>query len=414
MNDLNIIDEKNITRNEYKEKLLEKNIQPINIDHLDISNLSEKTISNLKLAAQELTEDLEIKYKIEKMTPSEIKSSILAMTSTSAPTAILITAGIMVNNEHKKTNYQNNLSRKYEPYIKNENYPKINIKTATTHELDFREKTNEIAKYNPQEKIEFIKETTIPKPRDRNQQETDEDYEKYLRNHYARYITQFRIIKRRKPKFKDKIKKILGRSPFVSATIIALTFGMTCVHSRSNSLDTKIQTKKETSINKFSEKPIDKRIDELINFDNQETIKKYLDEISKPNENTNLNIGSIITLNENLKIYKNFQDACFEENSYRPYFYNNIEKRTILGVSILYNNEIVNIFAYMENANSKINYYINNGGNIISVLTGNIEQNKFLKEYNGEKLSVEEINNNAEGWYNINSVEGIKRRGYSK
>ena len=119
-------------------------------------------------------------------------------------------------------------------------------------------------------------------------------------------------------------------------------------------------------------------------------------------------------MSRDAKIYKSTNDAYFNENAYSPYFKNNKEIRTILGVSIEKEGKLINIFANMDNANAKIDNLINNGGTIVNILVGNIEQTPSLKKYQGEKLTIKEINLNAEGWYNINSIKEIQTKGVGR
>ena len=101
-----------------------------------------------------------------------------------------------------------------------------------------------------------------------------------------------------------------------------------------------------------------------------------------------------------------------EENQYNPYYNNPEEERGILGGSISQNGTIHNIFACTENAKEEINNLLNNGGIVESILTGNSSRIKELKKYDGTtRLSANEINNLAEGWYNINSVAFNNEKG---
>ena len=166
-----------------------------------------------------------------------------------------------------------------------------------------------------------------------------------------------------------------------------------------------------------TEQSIDDNVDEKQdNLDNQDDLEEQaIKEDFEENNELELNIGSTITLNQNSKIYKTAKDSILEENQYNPYYDNNNEKRVVLGVSIQHNGELTNIFAHMDNAKERISELLNDGGTIESVLTGNIERETSLKNFKGNsKLSKDEINDKAEGWYNINSVANKVERGYSK
>ena len=103
-----------------------------------------------------------------------------------------------------------------------------------------------------------------------------------------------------------------------------------------------------------------------------------------------------------------------EEEQYQmtPYYKNNEEKRVILGLAISKDNKLYRVYACTEDGQAKIKELLNDGGKIESVLTGNIDRVEQLKKYDGKKtMSADEINNLAEGWYNINSIAFNNERG---
>lgn len=130
---------------------------------------------------------------------------------------------------------------------------------------------------------------------------------------------------------------------------------------------------------------------------------------NKYNENS-IQIGSEVTVKGN--IYQNVFDAYFQENSHVPPFDNDI-KRIVLGVGINDGQEIIRKYAYDENVNEDIQQMINNGGEIVTVLTAN--KDKYLSNYgNTEKITKEQLKVIAEGWYNINDVNLENMKGLSK
>ena len=129
-------------------------------------------------------------------------------------------------------------------------------------------------------------------------------------------------------------------------------------------------------------------------------------------ENQDILIGSKISINEDSKIYTSAGDAILEENAYKPYYDNNID-RVALGVSIEYNDQIINVLANTENANNVIQSLLNDGGKIVSVLTANVD--KLPQDYDGNRtLTAEEINKSAEGFYNAGSITNTNERGMSR
>lgn len=147
----------------------------------------------------------------------------------------------------------------------------------------------------------------------------------------------------------------------------------------------------------------------------------YLDDVIAPytqykedkfdifDENS-IQIGSEVVVNGDA--HSNVFDAYFQENSHVPTV-DNDTKRIVLGVGINDGQEIVRKYIYNENPNKDIQQMINNGGEIVTVLTAN--KDKYFSNYgNTEKITKEQLENIAEGWYNINNVNLEKTKGLSR
>lgn len=147
----------------------------------------------------------------------------------------------------------------------------------------------------------------------------------------------------------------------------------------------------------------------------------YLDDVIAPytqhkenkfdifDENS-IQIGSEVVVNGTA--HSNVFDAYFQENSHVPTV-DDAAKRIVLGVGIANGQGIVRKYAYNENANQDIQQMINNGGEIVTVLTTN--KDKYLSSYgNTEKITKEQLEAIEEGWYNINDVNLEKTKGLSR
>lgn len=147
----------------------------------------------------------------------------------------------------------------------------------------------------------------------------------------------------------------------------------------------------------------------------------YLDDVIAPytqhkedkfdifDENS-IQIGSEVVVNGTA--HSNVFDAYFQENSHVPTV-DDTAKRIVLGVGIANGQGIVQKYAYNENANQDIQQMINNGGEIVTVLTAN--KDKYLSSYgNTEKITKEQLEAIEEGWYNINDVNLEKTKGLSR
>lgn len=147
----------------------------------------------------------------------------------------------------------------------------------------------------------------------------------------------------------------------------------------------------------------------------------YLDDVIAPRtqhkenkfdmfDENSIQIGSEVVVNGTA--HSNVFDAYFQENSHASTV-DDATKRIVLGVGIANGQGIVRKYAYNENANQDIQQMINNGGEIVTVLTAN--KDKYFSNYgNTEKITKEQLENIEEGWYNINDVNLEKTKGLSR
>ncbi len=144
--------------------------------------------------------------------------------------------------------------------------------------------------------------------------------------------------------------------------------------------------------------------------DDAESYTSYeANEYNNLNENS-IRIGSEVTVNGD--VHRNVFDAYFQENSHIPTF-DDETKRIVLGVGIIDGQGVVRKYAYNENANQDIQQMLNNGGEIVTVLTAN--KDKYLSSYgNTEKITKEQLEAIAEGWYNINDINLENVKGLSR
>lgn len=127
-------------------------------------------------------------------------------------------------------------------------------------------------------------------------------------------------------------------------------------------------------------------------------------------DKNSIRIGSEVTVNGN--IHRNVFDAYFQENAFTPTF-NNDTKRIVLGVGIANGQGIVRKYAYNQNANQDIQQMINNGGEVVTVLTAN--KDKYLASCgNNMQITREQLDAIEEGWYNINDINLENVKGLSK
>ena len=146
---------------------------------------------------------------------------------------------------------------------------------------------------------------------------------------------------------------------------------------------------------------LDDDIDQYVSYET--------DEYNNYDKNS-IRIGSEVTVNGN--IHRNVFDAYFQENAFTPTF-NNDTKRIVLGVGIANGQGIVRKYAYNENANQDIQQMINNGGEVVTVLTAN--KDKYLASCgNNMQITREQLDAIEEGWYNINDINLENVKGLSK
>lgn len=146
--------------------------------------------------------------------------------------------------------------------------------------------------------------------------------------------------------------------------------------------------------------------------DNQtDVIEAVEEEITPESECSISTIGNTITVQEGTRIHNNMYDAYLGENSYSTY-YNFNEERKIIGVGIVNENGMTAILASEENYEQKVNDLIQEGGEVVSVLTAN---NKYLSDWDGKTpLTLDEIRAYNEGWYNVNDITNNNVKGIQK
>ena len=144
--------------------------------------------------------------------------------------------------------------------------------------------------------------------------------------------------------------------------------------------------------------------------DDVETYTSYeANEYNNLNENS-IRIGSEVTVDGN--IHDDEYDAYYNENG-QTLYYGTEPKRVVIGTGIVNNDGMNVIYAYNPDANQKIDELLNEGGEMVSILTANKE--KYLQNYDGSTiLTPEEIKSSAEGWYNINDVSINNGKGMSR
>ena len=151
---------------------------------------------------------------------------------------------------------------------------------------------------------------------------------------------------------------------------------------------------------------------ETNNLDDSITYLNDTNEIapSEYNDDTSIHIGSEVTVDGN--IHDDEYDAYYNENNQTSY-YGTEPKRVVIGTGIVNDDGMNVIYAYNPDANQKIDELLNEGGEMVSILTANKE--KYLQNYDGSTtLTPEEIKSSAEGWYNINDVSINNGKGMSR
>lgn len=231
------------------------------------------------------------------------------------------------------------------------------------------------------------------------------------------------ITKIRKPEKKEKIKNWFKKqkTKLIAVVTAIAMFGTGFALGRATKNDNDIvnnQIQIEQSIENTEDKIVD---DEIISAIDEEIEKmeeekqnneiKVETEKEETQEDSISRIGNVVTVQEGTRIHNNEYDAYLGENSYSTYYKYDTE-RSIVGVAIIKDNKMNTVFASDENYNEKVNNLVENGGEIVSVLTAN---KKYLEDWDGKTpLSLDEIRAYNEGWYNVNdltnnNVKGIQR-----
>ena len=105
-------------------------------------------------------------------------------------------------------------------------------------------------------------------------------------------------------------------------------------------------------------------------------------------------LGKDIIVNDNSPIYKNAYNAYLEDEGMTPYFESN-EERKVIGLAF-WNDEIglKTVYNYHENSDEMIKNIVNDGGELVAVLT----------QVKDKKGSFE-----PEGWYSLNDIAMAKQ-----
>ena len=144
---------------------------------------------------------------------------------------------------------------------------------------------------------------------------------------------------------------------------------------------------------------------EFVDNNNQNNNSYIQDSVEIPVE-----IGSEVTVSGN--IYKESANAYLQQEAMIPTF-DAETKRIVLGVGVEVDGKIIRNYASTENANQNIQNLLNNGGEVVTVLTAN--KDKYLAAYgNTQKITEDQVVKIAEGWYNINDINLENRKGISR
>ena len=110
-------------------------------------------------------------------------------------------------------------------------------------------------------------------------------------------------------------------------------------------------------------------------------------------------LGDTVTL-KNKTIYSDEYSAYLGNNEQTAY-YNADDERVVVGEAFWNKDTGMDVvYAYDENANNEIYNIINNGGELVAVVT---EMREYLPYYNGS-YKLPKTNYKPEGWHNINDV----------
>ncbi len=131
------------------------------------------------------------------------------------------------------------------------------------------------------------------------------------------------------------------------------------------------------------------------------------------NYDSHIKIGDEVTISGSGSIFETASKAYMYEEAQIPY-YGFEAKRVVIGVAIETNEQGMKVvYAYDPEANQKINSFLEQGGNIVCILTANKE--KHLAKYDGSRaLTPDEIRASVEGWYNATDVNKNQVKGKSR
>ena len=149
----------------------------------------------------------------------------------------------------------------------------------------------------------------------------------------------------------------------------------------------------------------------------EQEIEKFLENNNQTNNSytqynveSPVEIGSEVTVSGN--IYKESANAYLQQEAMMPTF-DAETKRIVLGVGVEVDGKIIRNYASTENANQNIQNLLNNGGEVVTVLTAN--KDKYLASCgNNMQITREQLDAIEEGWYNINDINLENVKGLSK
>ena len=181
--------------------------------------------------------------------------------------------------------------------------------------------------------------------------------------------------------------------------------------TETTALETEVETSKtetQTTENQVSANLDQDQTQTFTTENNSNTITQDVQE-----ESTTIHLGTVIDgFQEGTQIYVDEYSAYYQDKPW-PMYYGESAKRVVIGVAIQNGDTLNSIYANQENANQKIDDLINNGGEIVAVLTAN--QEKYLQDYNGSQpLLLDEVKAYEEGWYNINDVMQTNTKGLGR
>lgn len=152
----------------------------------------------------------------------------------------------------------------------------------------------------------------------------------------------------------------------------------------------------------------------LVNKTNDE-VNEHIDNTRthkhKHNKNYNYNLGDVVSMKQGSDIYSNAQDSVEHHNGKKPYFSNKTKNR-ITGITLTFKDDIATFVALPNVADT---YEVTIGGKI-TYLTEKEAENKIqdMKQQGWKEEGVAVTNVNASdgitGFYNIDEISGGKTR----